>query len=78
LNKDHRQLDIKFFTYEIKMFISSDTSVSLAQLQTHILEKYRYQILYRKAWEAKQKAIENVFGCWFDSYNQLPLFMLEL
>jgi len=45
---------------------------------THILDKYGYTISYTKAWNAKQRAIEEIFGDWDKSYELLPRFMLGL
>ena len=33
---------------------------------------------YKKAWEAKQKAISKIWGDWDESYKRLPHFMAAL
>ncbi|PKU84006.1 hypothetical protein MA16_Dca027079 [Dendrobium catenatum] len=37
--------------------------------------KFNIKVSYMKAWDARQKAIKAVFGCWKESYRSLNLFM---
>ncbi|XP_072090454.1 uncharacterized protein [Arachis hypogaea] len=39
-----------------------------------IRSKFNYTISYRKAWLAKQKAVEKIFGGWEASYEALPIW----
>lgn len=50
-------------------------STSVKAIQTIINTQYNFQISYRKAWLAKQKAIEKFHGDWDFSYAMLPAWM---
>ncbi|XP_025685564.1 uncharacterized protein [Arachis hypogaea] len=39
-----------------------------------VQSKFKYTISYRKAWLAKQKAVESIFGGWEVSYEALPIW----
>ena len=41
---------------------------------SHIRKEYEYTPSYRKAWIARTKAVEKVFGNWEESYKQLPKY----
>ncbi|KAI5405810.1 hypothetical protein KIW84_052539 [Lathyrus oleraceus] len=40
--------------------------------------EYEYTPSYRKAWIARTKVVEKVFGNWEESYKQLPKYLLAL
>lgn len=47
-------------------------------MRAEIINKLSYTPSYKKVWVEKEKAIENVFGNWDDSYNVLPKFLTTL
>nr|KYP47828.1 hypothetical protein KK1_030524 [Cajanus cajan] len=55
--------------------VREDASVSISLIQERISGQFNYKVSYRKAWEAKQKAIERVYGDWSDSYDPLPRWL---
>ena len=43
-----------------------------------VKDNQNFTISYKKAWRARKRAIEMVFGDWDDSYRKLPRFMAAL
>lgn len=43
-----------------------------------VVKDHNFTISYKKAWFARTKAIEMLFGDWGESYKQLPKYMLAL
>jgi hypothetical protein len=56
----------------IMELVNRDASLKVKVIIAHVVEKYRYIISYKKAWIAKCKAIESLYGNWETSYNDLP------
>ncbi|XP_050908353.1 uncharacterized protein LOC127121976 [Lathyrus oleraceus] len=56
--------------------VNRDASLKVKVIIAHVVEKYRYIISYKKAWIAKCKAIESLYGNWETSYNDLPQWIL--
>ena len=44
----------------------------------HIEQTYQYTISYLKAWRAKQKAFEMLFGTYEASYDNLPRILSQV
>ncbi|CAK8543700.1 unnamed protein product [Lathyrus sativus] len=70
--QDHRKLSSEMVSHSIRELVNSDASLKVKVIIAHILEKYGYIISYRKAWIAKCKAVESLYGNWETSYNDLP------
>ena len=62
----------------IMELINHDASLKVKVIIAHVAEKYRYIIMYKKAWIAKCKAIESLYGNWETSYNDLPQWILVM
>lgn len=43
-----------------------------------IVYEYKFTQSYRKTWIARNKAIEQIFGNWENSYKELPYYLLAL
>ncbi|XP_061339858.1 uncharacterized protein LOC133286452 [Gastrolobium bilobum] len=56
----------------IQGMIKSEPSVSISLVQERITAKYGFQVSYRKAWYAKQKAMAIMYGDWEESYAFSP------
>ncbi|CAK8540207.1 unnamed protein product [Lathyrus sativus] len=70
--QDHMKLSSEMISHTIIELVNRDASLKVKVIIAHILEKYRYMISYKKAWIAKCKAIEYLYGNWETSYNDLP------
>ena len=58
--------------------IKARISLTVASIQSSIMEKFGYQISYKKAFLGKHKGITNLFGDLYKSYAQLPHFFIAL
>ncbi|CAK8565945.1 unnamed protein product [Lathyrus sativus] len=76
--QDHRKLSSEIVSHSIRELVNSDASLKVKVIIAHILEKYGYIISYRKAWIAKCKAVESLYGNWETSYNDLPQWILVM
>nr|KYP54142.1 hypothetical protein KK1_000316 [Cajanus cajan] len=75
LSQDHNKLDSEFICCCILGMVREDASISISLIQERISGQFNYKVSYRKAWKAKQKAIERVYGDWSDSYDLLPRWL---
>ncbi|CAK8576341.1 unnamed protein product [Lathyrus sativus] len=78
MSQDHRKLSSEMVSHSIRGLVNRDASLKVKVIIAHILEKYRYIISYRKAWIAKCKAVESLYGNWETSYNNLSQWILVM
>ncbi|XP_058769268.1 uncharacterized protein LOC131643130 [Vicia villosa] len=78
MSQDHRQLTSDIVSHCIRDLVNTDPSIKVKLIISHITGKYGYNISYRKAWIAKVKAIESLYGNWETSYNDLPRWLLVM
>ncbi|RYQ87906.1 hypothetical protein Ahy_B09g095438 isoform E [Arachis hypogaea] len=67
LSQNHSKLNSDTIAEAIKSLVKADPSLKIEEVQS----RFNYMISYRKAWLAKQKSIEKVFGGWKSSYEVL-------
>ena len=65
LNRDHYQLDSKLVATHIKALIQAQFTFTTVAIQASVIEKWGYQISYKKALDGKHKAIRQLFGDFF-------------
>ena len=53
-------------------------TLSVAAIQVSIVEKFGYQISYKKTSKAKLKTFAILFGDFYKSYAELPYFFIAL
>nr|KAJ0213933.1 hypothetical protein LSAT_V11C400197080 [Lactuca sativa] len=75
ISQDHPNLDGSLIAQETKHLIKEQPSISIPALRAEIVDKLGYIPSYKKVWTGKQKAIEQVFGNWEESYSALPKFL---
>ena len=68
LNRDHQQLDSNLVADHIKAMIKAQFTLSLVAIQATIVEKFGYEISYKKALVGKHKALTILFGDFHKSY----------
>ncbi|GAU25342.1 hypothetical protein TSUD_376060 [Trifolium subterraneum] len=78
LSQDHHKLNSKLIGESIVSLLHNDLSIKVKVIVAHIRDKFNYIILYRKAWIAKNKAIEYIYGSWVDSYHALPQWLMKM
>ncbi|XP_016191847.1 uncharacterized protein LOC107632694 [Arachis ipaensis] len=72
LIKDHSKLDSDTIAEAIKPLVEADPSIKVRSVIADVQSLFNYTISYRKAWLAKQKVVEKIFGGWEASYKALP------
>ncbi|CAM8984427.1 unnamed protein product [Rhodiola kirilowii] len=68
---DNVHLNSHFIAMEIKDLIQKKLTLSPKAIKLTMSQKYGYDISYMKAWKARQKALEFLFGDQKESYIQL-------
>ncbi|RYR13246.1 hypothetical protein Ahy_B04g070342 isoform G [Arachis hypogaea] len=72
--EDHSKLDSITIAEAIKPLVEADPSLKVKSVIAEVESKFNYTVSYRKAWLAKQKAVEKIFGGWDASYEALPIW----
>ncbi|XP_016168863.1 uncharacterized protein LOC107611456 [Arachis ipaensis] len=74
ISQDHSKLDSNTIAEAIKQLVEADPSLKVKLVIAEVQSKFNYTVSYRKAWLAKQKSIEKIFGGWEASYEALPIW----
>ncbi|XP_025612015.1 uncharacterized protein [Arachis hypogaea] len=74
ISQDHSKLDSKTVAEAIKPMVEVDPSIKVKSVIAEVQSKFNYTISYRKAWLAKQKVVESIFGGWEALYEALPIW----
>ncbi|XP_016207018.1 uncharacterized protein LOC107647460 [Arachis ipaensis] len=72
--QDHSKLDSNTIAEAIKPLVEADPSLKVKSVITEVQSKFNYTVSYRKAWLAKQKSVEKIFGGWEASYEALIIW----
>ena len=78
LNRDHHQLDSNLVASHIKGIIKAQFTLSATSIQASVMEKWGYEISYKKALDGNQKAHRHLFDDFSQSYIELPHLFLAL
>ena len=78
ISQDHQKLTSKMIAHNIRPLVDSDATIKVRHIIAHIRTTYGYTVSYKKAWIAKNKAIEDIYGNWEASYNNLPQWLLVM
>ena len=62
LNRDHHQQNLKLVATHIKALIKAQFTLTTDAIQASVMEKWGYQISYKKVFDGKHKAIRQLFG----------------
>ncbi|RYR12059.1 hypothetical protein Ahy_B04g069581 [Arachis hypogaea] len=74
ISQDHSKLDSNTIAEAIKPLVEADPLIKVKSVIAEVQSKFNYTISYRKAWLAKQKSVEKIFGSWKASYKALPIW----
>ncbi|RYQ89324.1 hypothetical protein Ahy_B09g096028 isoform A [Arachis hypogaea] len=74
ISQDHSKLDSITIAEAIKPLVEADPSIKVKSVIAEVQSKFNYTVSYRKAWLAKQRAVEKIFGGWEASYEALPIW----
>ena len=78
LNRGHHQLDSNLVAAHIKAIIKAQFTLTIAAIQASVMEKWGYEISYKKAFDGKHKAIRQLFGHFSQSYTELSRLFLAI
>ena len=78
LNRDHHQLDSNLDAAHIKAIIKAQITLTTAAIQASVMEKWGYEISYKKALDGKHKPLRQLFGDFSQSYIDLPRLFLAI
>ncbi|RYR76287.1 hypothetical protein Ahy_A01g000895 [Arachis hypogaea] len=73
ISQDHSKLD-NTIAEAIKPLVEADPLLKVKSVIAEVQSKLNYTISYWKAWLAKQKSVEKIFGGWEASYEVLPIW----
>ncbi|XP_058761084.1 uncharacterized protein LOC131634432 [Vicia villosa] len=76
--QDHTKLSYDLIYQEILPLINGDPSLKVKTIISHIVIAYNYTPSYIKAWIAKTKVIQIVYGNWEGSFKKLPRYLTTL
>ena len=78
LNQDHHQLDSNVVAAHIKTIIKAQFTLTMAAIQASVIEKWGYEISYKKVFDGKHKTIRQLFGDFSQSNTQLSRLFLAI
>ena len=78
LNRDHHQLDSNLVVAHIKAIIKAQFTLTTVAIQASVMEKWGYEISYKKALDGKHKAIRQLFSDFSQSYTKLSRLFLAI
>ncbi len=71
MTEDHGKLDSKTICTCIMPMVKDMPTVKVSVLITEMQARFQYRVSYRKAWIAKQMAMEQLYGDYDSLYNEL-------
>ena len=74
----HRNVDEEFISIEILPKVRSDSSIKPQVIKDHFKDLYGVSISYKKAWRARERAIEFINGSHEEAYSHLPKYCEEI
>ncbi|RYR07339.1 hypothetical protein Ahy_B05g074674 [Arachis hypogaea] len=74
ISQDHSKLDSITIAEAIKQLVEADPSLKVKSVIAEVQSKFNYTVSYQKAWLAKQRAVEKIFGVWEASFEALPIW----
>ena len=72
------QLGSKLIVAYIQAIIKAEFTFSADVIQAIVMEKWGYEISYKKALDGKHKAFRHLFGDFSQSYTELPCLFLAI
>ena len=71
----HLQLNSRFIARQLCPIVKHMPTITVSALVETIFQLYNYYVKYGKAWRAKQRALEIMFGNWEEAYERLPVML---
>jgi len=76
--QSHHQIDSDLIAEVMLPIVKDDINISVASIQSTIDRDYHHKVSYWKAWLAKQKILERLFGTHEESFQLLPKLLLAI
>ena len=73
--ENHLQLNSRFIARQLCPVVKHMPTITVSALVEIIFQRYNYYVKYGKAWRAKQRALEIIFGNWEEAYERLPVML---
>ena len=70
--ENHLQLNSRFIARQLCPVVKHMPTITVSALVEIIFQRYNYYVKYGKAWRAKQRALEIIFGNWEEAYCNNP------
>ena len=71
LNRDHHQLNSNLVAAHIKAIIKARFTLTTTAIQASAMERWGYEISYKKALDGKHKALRQLFGGFSQSHSHV-------
>ncbi|XP_012488039.1 uncharacterized protein LOC105801266 [Gossypium raimondii] len=78
MSQDHRKLDAKSICNCIMPLVKDSPIIPVSTLIADMQARFQYKVSYRKTWLAKQMAMQQLYGDWDESYNELQGWILAM
>ncbi|XP_016747146.1 uncharacterized protein [Gossypium hirsutum] len=78
MSQDHQKLDAKSICNCIMPLVKDNPIIPVSTLIADMQARFQYRVSYRKAWLAKQMAMQQLYGVWDESYNELQGWILAM
>ncbi|KAH1129613.1 hypothetical protein J1N35_000991 [Gossypium stocksii] len=78
MTQDHWKLDAKSIYNYIMTIVKDSPTVPVSTLIANMQTQFQYRVSYRKAWWEKQMAMQQSYGNWNESYNELQEWILAM
>ena len=76
--QNHCQIDSDLIAEVMLTIVKQDINISVASIQSIIDRDFHHKVSYWKAWVAKQKILERLFGTHEESFQMLPRLLLAI
>ncbi|XP_071938294.1 uncharacterized protein [Coffea arabica] len=77
-NNDHRGLSSDIIAEHIIPHIMNGPVYKIKEIQASVKQEFHCDVSYKKAWYARRRAIDILYGDWPTSISQLPTYIQEL
>ncbi|XP_042065594.1 uncharacterized protein LOC121809116 [Salvia splendens] len=77
-DRGHANFSSPMIALCIRHQLLKNAEFSAAAVRNFVHDKFHVVVSYKKAWYARRRALEIVFGGWEESFRDLPSYMLEL
>ncbi|XP_074323816.1 uncharacterized protein LOC141660725 [Apium graveolens] len=76
--QDHKKLSARMISQLVKPLVIDTPEIPIKTIIPLINNEHNHIVGYKKAWRGKQIAIEEVYGSWPTTYQDLPMFLTAI